>query len=134
MAPVRPDTVTDEILLEGMRFYGYHGVNPEEQELGQRFVVDLAVETDLRYAGRDDDLESTISYSAIFKSVRPIVEHQRFDLIEALAEAIARTVFTEFRRAAAVTVTVRKPGVAIKGAILDAAGVRLRRRREDYGR
>ena len=33
----------DEILLEGMRFYAYHGVNPEERALGQRFVVDVVM-------------------------------------------------------------------------------------------
>ena len=32
---------SDKILLEGMVFFGFHGVNPAEQELGQRFVIDL---------------------------------------------------------------------------------------------
>ena len=62
----------DEILLEGMLFYGYHGVNPEEQALGQRFIVDLTVTADLDAAARTDDLTTTISYSEIFKRVRPI--------------------------------------------------------------
>lgn len=119
----------DEVLLEGMRFYGYHGVNPEEKTLGQRFIVDVAIAADLRDAGRTDDVDQTISYSAVFRKVRPIVEEQRYDLLEALAEAIASTVLSDFERAKGVTVTVRKPGVAIKGSILDAAGVRIRRKR-----
>lgn len=119
----------DEILLEGMLFYGYHGVNPEEQTLGQRFVVDVSVSADLRDAGRTDDLETTISYSAIYKRIRPIVETERFQLLEALSETIAAVIFSDFALASAVTVTVRKPGVAIKGSILDAAGVRIRRER-----
>lgn len=119
----------DEILLEGMLFYGYHGVNPEEQTLGQRFVVDVSVSADLRDAGRTDDLETTISYSAIYKRIRPIVETERFQLLEALSETIAAAIFSDFALASAVTVTVRKPGVAIKGSILDAAGVRIRRER-----
>ena len=120
----------DEIFLEGMRFYGFHGVNPEEQTLGQRFVVDLAVSADLRQAGRTDDLSATISYSAVFKVVRPIVEEQRFDLLEALAESIVAAILRDFEMAEGVMVTVRKPGVAIKGAILDAAGVRIHRHRD----
>ena len=123
----------DEIFLEGMRFYGYHGVNAEEQALGQRFVVDLVISADLRDAGLSDDLDRTISYSRVFKTVRPIVEEQRFDLLEALAESIAAAVFRENSLAAGVSVTVRKPGVAIKGAILDAAGVRIHRRRDRQG-
>jgi len=124
----------DEILLEGMIFYGFHGVNPEEQSLGQRFVIDVSVETDLREAGRSDNLETTVSYSDVFKVVRSIVENQRFYLIEALAEGIASAVFQRFERSSGVTVTVRKPGVAIKGSILDSAGVRIQRRRPDTGR
>lgn len=119
----------DEILLEGLRFYGYHGVNPEEQTLGQRFVVDIVVFADLGDAGRTDEIGKTISYSDVFKAVRPIVEDQRFDLLEALAEAIATAVLGGFPLAEGITVTVRKPGVAIRGSILDAAGVRIRRER-----
>jgi dihydroneopterin aldolase len=119
----------DEILLEGRLFYGYHGVNPEEQALGQRFIVDLTVSADLSEAGRTDDLTTTISYSHIFKRIRPIVETERFQLLEALGETIASTVLTEFPRANAVSVTVRKPGVAIRGSILESAGVRIRRSR-----
>lgn len=117
----------DEVFLEGMRFYAYHGANPEERTQGQRFVVDVRVAADLREAGRTDDLSKTISYSHVYKRVREIVEGQPRNLIEAVAEEIAAMVLREFSVANAVTVTVRKPGVAIKGSILDAAGVTVRR-------
>ena len=120
----------DEVFLEGLRFYAYHGVNPEERTLGQRFLVDVRIETDLQPAGRSDDLDATVSYSAVYKRVRAVVEGEPRNLIETVAEEIAGTVLTEFDRAQAVTVTVRKPEVAIKGAMLDAAGIRIRRSRE----
>ena len=50
-------SVTDEILLEGMRFYGYHGVHPEEQRLGQRFVVDVALVMNLQRAGETGNMK-----------------------------------------------------------------------------
>ena len=37
----------DRIIMEGMQFYGFHGVNVEERSLGQSYVVDLAVEIGL---------------------------------------------------------------------------------------
>ena len=46
----------DRIVLEGMQFYGFHGVNPEEQALGQSYLVDLAVELTLSQAGQSDRL------------------------------------------------------------------------------
>jgi len=62
--------------------------------------------------------------------VRAIVEGEPRHLIEAVAEAIAAALLADFPAAQAVTVTVRKPEVALKGAILDAAGVRIHRTRE----
>ena len=124
--------MTDEVFLDGLRFYAYHGANPEERTQGQRFVVDVRLAADLRDAGRADDLMRTINYSSVFKRVRGIVEGPPRDLIEAVAEEIAAALLAEFPAAQAVTVTVRKPEVALKGAILDAAGVRIHRTRERY--
>jgi dihydroneopterin aldolase len=121
----------DEIFLEGMRFYAYHGVNPEERTLGQRFVVDLVLEVDLGPAGASDDLAATVSYSAVYKLVRGIVEGEPRNLLEAVAETIAARVLAEFPLVSRVTVTVRKPEAPLKGALLDAAGVRLTRTRAD---
>ncbi|HEX2282207.1 MAG TPA: dihydroneopterin aldolase [Thermomicrobiales bacterium] len=122
-------SATDEIFLEGMRFYAYHGVNPEEQALGQRFLVDVALAVDLRPAGQSDDLASTVSYSAVYKVVRVIVEGEPRQLIEAVAEDIAAAILTAFPRVARITVTVRKPEAPMKGSMLDAAGVRVTRSR-----
>lgn len=131
IASARELTDMDEILLEGMRFFGYHGVNPEETSLGQRFVIDLAITADLRVAGKSDRLEDSVNYSAAFKRVRAIVEEQRFQLIEALGSAIALDILINFPAALTATVTVRKPGAAITGSILDAATVRIQRNRSD---
>jgi 7,8-dihydroneopterin aldolase/epimerase/oxygenase len=122
-------TPRDEILLEGMRFYAYHGVNPEERALGQRFAIDVGMAVDLRQAGRSDNLADTVSYSAVYKLVRRIVEGEPRQLIEAVAEAIASAILAEFPPVARVTVTVRKPEVPMKGSMLDAAAVRISRDR-----
>ena len=124
---------SDEILLEGMHFYAYHGVNPEERALGQRFIVDVTLAADLRRAGRSDDLGDTVSYSAVYKLVRGIVEGEPRQLIEAVAEAIAVEILTNFPPVQRVSVTVRKPEVPMKGSMLDAAGVRITRSRTDAG-
>lgn len=122
---------TDEVFLEGLRFYAYHGVNPEERAQGQRFTVDVRLAADLREAGQRDDLGRTINYSTAYKRVRAVVEGEPRNLIEAVAEEIAAALLAEFPQAVTVTVTVRKPEVALKEAILDASGVRIHRARSD---
>ncbi|MDP9368520.1 MAG: dihydroneopterin aldolase [Chloroflexota bacterium] len=123
----------DEVFLEGLRFYAFHGVNPEEQALGQRFVIDVRIETDLRPAGRSDDLDRTISYSAVYKRVRAVVEGAPRRLIETVAEEIAATLLADFPATETVSVTVRKPEVPMKGSMLDAAGIRIVRTRTEDG-
>ena len=81
--------------------------------------------------GQTDRLDDSINYSLVFKRVRSIVEERRFDLLEALGHTIATELLAAFSAAQSVTVTIRKPGVAIKGSILDSAGVRIRRDRNE---
>ncbi|MFT4037906.1 MAG: dihydroneopterin aldolase [Thermomicrobiales bacterium] len=124
---------TDEIHLDGMRFYGYHGVHPEERKLGQRFRVDVALGVDLRPAGRSDDLTQTVSYSAAWTEVRRIVEGEPRNLIEAVAEEIAATLLALDARIAWARVRVAKLEVPIRGSLLDAASVVITRRRAAEG-
>ena len=117
----------DWISLEGMVFYGMHGVDPAEKALGQRFVVDVALQRDLRTAGRTDDLGKTINYAQVFKIARQVLEGPSKDLIEALAEEIARRIAETHDGIETIRVRVRKPEVPIKGSVLAAAAVEIER-------
>ena len=64
----------DKIYVNGMKFYGYHGVFPEEQKLGQRFNVDVMLTLDLSKAGLSDDLDATVNYKEVYDAVKEIVE------------------------------------------------------------
>lgn len=55
----------DAIHLRGLEFYAYHGVLPEEQVLGQRFLIDMDMFSDLRQAGSSDQVGDTIHYGCI---------------------------------------------------------------------
>jgi 7,8-dihydroneopterin aldolase/epimerase/oxygenase len=118
---------TDRILLTGLTFYGYHGVHPEERALGQRFVVDLALDFDLRPAGESDDLAKTASYSEVYRVVREVVEGPPRNLLEAVAEGIARAVLRA-SGARGIRVRVAKPWAPIKGSAAGTAAVEIYRR------
>jgi dihydroneopterin aldolase len=99
----------DKIILERMEFYGYHGVIAEENQLGQRFYIDLTAHLDLSAAGSSDDLQHTVNYAEIFYTIRDIVEGKPFKLIEALAERIASTLLDTYTIINELTVRVIKP-------------------------
>lgn len=99
----------DKIALTGMQFYGHHGVYPEENRLGQRFVVDVELHLDVGEAGRTDRLEHTVNYAEVYEQIRGIVEGRTFRLIETLAEHIASHVLASYTIVNAATVRVTKP-------------------------
>ena len=122
---------TDRIILEGMRFYGFHGVNPEERVLGQEYLVDLTVEMKLGRAGISDRLEDTISYAHIYRAVKEVMEGEPRNLLEAAAESIADRVLTDFP-VESVAVRVKKPHPPIRGSVIEYATVEIFRRRKDF--
>ena len=100
--------------LHDLRFFGHHGVHPEEQILGQEFQVDVELELPLP---ADPDLpEDTLDYVEVFKLVEEAVEQERFRLIEALAAEIVRRLGERFTPPR-VTVRVRKPHPPIAGQL-----------------
>jgi 7,8-dihydroneopterin aldolase/epimerase/oxygenase len=97
----------DRILLEGMSFFGHHGVTPAEREVGAHFTVDVALELDVSEAGRTDRLEDTLDYRLAYDRVREVLEGDRRQLIEALAGQAAERLLA-LDRVLRATVTVRK--------------------------
>jgi dihydroneopterin aldolase len=99
----------DKIKLSGMQFYGYHGVFPEENRLGQRFNVDVEMMMPLHQAGQSDQLEDTVNYAEAYFMIKAIVEERKYQLIEALAENIATELLHTYTSIKEVTVRVIKP-------------------------
>ena len=97
----------DRILIEGMSFFGHHGVYPAERETGTHFTVDVALELDVSEAGRTDLLEDTLDYRAAYELVREVLEGEPRSLVETLAQRAAERLLT-LDRVERATVTVRK--------------------------
>lgn len=98
----------DVLRLRNLRFYAYHGLYAAENELGQRYEVDLEIRRDLGPAGRADDLQLTVDYPRVISLIEAVVTGRRFRLVEALAEAIAARVGQECGPME-LLVRVRKP-------------------------
>jgi len=123
-------TQRDTIILKGMQFYGFHGVNPEEKTLGQTYVVDCEVTLGLSKAGISDNLTDTVSYTDIYKTVRSVIEGESKNLLESLAESIANKIINEFK-INSIKVTLMKPNPPIKGSNINHAAVEITRDRAE---
>lgn len=118
----------DKIYVNQMEFYGYHGVFPEENKLGQRFVVDLSVSVDLQKAGQTDRLEYSVNYGDLYGVCREIVEGVPAKLIETVAERMAGKILADFPLVSEVTIKLIKPDPPIPGHYRSVA-VEITRRR-----
>lgn len=126
------DPVLDRIELRGLTARGYHGVFPEEKREGQDFVVDVTIEMDARPAAASDNVVNTISYADVAEVVVELVTGKPVDLIETLADRIARRILLA-PRAERVQVTIHKPQAPIPHSFGDAA-VTVTRTRMDITR
>ena len=118
----------DRILISGLTFYGYHGVQPEEKVLGQRFTADVEIGLDLANAGVTDDLEHTVNYVDVQRIVGDAIEGRSRNLIEAVAEQIAQSLLAD-TAAQWVAVRLSKPSAPIPGTATGSVAVEIRRER-----
>jgi len=116
----------DRVLIEGLTFFGYHGVRPEEQRLGQKFRVDVELTLDLGRAASSDRVADTVNYEEICRLVLEVGRGRRCNLVETLAERIAAVLLKAFP-AQEVLVRVKKTSPPFDGT-LTAVGVEIRRR------
>lgn len=105
----------DKLQINKMQFYGYHGVLKEEQRLGQRFIIDLTIELDLKIAGQTDELHHSVNYAELYTCCQEIVEGQPLKLIETVAEKITAKILNKYKQIKCCTVKVIKPDPPIQG-------------------
>lgn len=119
----------DEIFVNKIKAYGYHGVFEKENLEGQWFYVDLCLMLPLEQAAKADDLTATVDYSqAIAIAKECITMRPPFQLIEKLAGTIADKILSAFPAVRKIEVTVHKPQAPVDADFSDL-GVRITRSR-----
>jgi dihydroneopterin aldolase len=115
------------IEIQGLELKGFHGASAEERKRGQRFVFDINLTA--HDAGiRTDQLADTIDYTKVVACVREVSDGKRFNLIEALAAAVADAIIERFD-VSRVRVRVRKPEVVLEAPAEHTAAAVERTRR-----
>lgn len=116
----------DKIIICDYEVLACHGVNPEEKTNAQRFLISAEIFSDFSRACVSDNVEDTISYSAVCKLIKAYVKDNCFNLLEKLADSLAREILRSFDSVEKLIVTVKKPDAPMKG-IFDYVGVRIER-------
>lgn len=104
------------IEIEGMEFYAFHGHFEVEKIAGNRFLVNLKIETDCSKAGQSDKLEDTLDYQKAYLAVKEEMAVPS-DLLEHVAQRIINRIKSEFPEAQKVAVKVSKMNPPMGGQI-----------------
>lgn len=116
----------DYIIIKDLEVYAFHGVNEEEKQLGQKFILTLNISADLKEAAAKDDILKTINYAQLCSEVEAEFKRNKYNLIETAGGKLAEFILTKYNFANEIEVTVKKPWAPI-GSSLSYAAIKIRR-------
>ena len=104
------------IEIEGMEFYAYHGHYEEEQIVGNRFFVDLKIETNCSKAAKSDNIEDAVNYQSAYKIIKAEMQ-KKSNLIENIADRIIQALYENLDNMKSVTIKLSKMNPPMGGKI-----------------
>lgn len=116
----------DKIHIKNLEVFGKHGVFPEENKLGQKFLINAVLYTSTREAGKTDDLTKSIHYGEVSHFMTKYMMEHTFQLIESAAEQMAKALLIEFQRLEWMELEIQKPWAPI-GLPLESVSVEISR-------
>lgn len=118
----------DKILIRDLKIFAYHGVNEEEKIDGQNFVFDIDLYVNLTKACYSDNVEDTVSYAKVIKTVTRVFTAEKYDLLEKAAQITADAILDEYSEVSKAVITLKKPEAPMK-ADFSYVGVQIERER-----
>jgi dihydroneopterin aldolase len=109
------------IRMEGMKFYAFHGVLPQENLVGANYYIDLRLKTDFSRAAETDELEGTVNYADIHAVVKEEMQITS-QLLEHVCQRITRRLFHDFPSIEAIDISLYKENPPM-GACAKSIGV-----------
>jgi 7,8-dihydroneopterin aldolase/epimerase/oxygenase len=116
-----------KVSLEGLEFHAYHGYYPHERSSGNKFEIDIHVDTAFSESAFQDDLAGTLDYEHLYKVVKEEMEKPS-KLLETVAHLIAERTLKTFPGSSHVEVKISKFNPPI-GGVCKKASVSIKRSR-----
>ena len=116
----------DQITIKDLEVYANHGLYKEEKALGQKFLVSAILSLDTKLAGVSDQMDYSVDYGEVCHRIKEILTENDFNLIECVAETVAKKLLLEFSLIRKLEIEVKKPWAPI-GLPLDYVSVKIKR-------
>lgn len=116
----------DRITIQNLEVFANHGVFPEENKLGQKFLVSAELLGDTRKAGVSDELKHSIHYGLVAGEITSYMKAHTKKLIEAAAEELAEHLLFTFPLMKGIVLEIKKPWAPV-GLPLETVSVKIER-------
>ncbi len=103
----------DEIRIDELEIFAYHGVYDFETKNGQIFYVNAILYTDTSKAGKTDDLTDSTNYGEVCAFITEFLTKNTYKLLEAAAEHVVEAVLLQFPLIKGISLEIRKPQAPI---------------------
>ncbi len=105
-----------KVSLEGIEFHAFHGVFSEEKKLGNRFTVDIHVETNIKKAMLEDDLHETVDYARLYQIAKGHMQ-EPVKLLEHLGHLMINDIKKAYPKIQRVDIIIKKHNPALGGVV-----------------
>lgn len=116
----------DQIKITDLEVFANHGVFPEENKLGQKFLVSAVLYTDTRKAGKTDDLTASIHYGEVSAFITKYMKEHTYQLLERVAETLAEEMLKSISGLYKIDLEIKKPWAPV-GLPLKTVSVKISR-------
>lgn len=116
------------IFLKDICCYAYHGVAPQENIIGNEYIINLKLKVNISRAMQTDDVADTVNYAEIHEAVMAEMAISS-KLLEHVCGRIVDKLFEKFPDIEEIELRLSKRNPPM-GADIDVAGVELRCSRE----
>ncbi len=117
----------EQILVQGLQVFGYHGVYEQEKEEGQTFLVNCVMDTSFASAIHSDDVGETVDYGTVCLFIKKYFEEKAYDLLEKVADELATSIMYAFPGIEKIQIQITKPNAPIPMEF-ESVGVRVEKK------
>ena len=103
----------DQIKIDNLKIFAHHGVFDFEKEKGQNFYINAILYINLHKAGCSDDLNESTNYGEVCQFISDSMQKKTYNLIEAVAENLAKDLLIQFSKIVSLELEIRKPQAPI---------------------
>ena len=117
----------EQIIVQGLQVFGYHGVYEQEKEEGQTFLVNCVMDTSFASAIHSDDVGETVDYGTVCLFIKKYFEEKAYDLLEKVADELATSIMYAFPGIEKIQIQITKPNAPIPMEF-ESVGVRVEKK------